>query len=169
MAAWVDLTTFRNFVRSTKPEDDPSLQAAINLGCDKVDELCGPTITTSITERVRGEGYDLPLDARATAITSIATWPDGTVLDAAAYYVDDQLLARRDGGWIDSDLTVTYTAGAATAPSWAVSAACLIGKQWYTSRLQPSQNDPTAMVGFLVPKQATEIMADHLLAPDGFA
>ena len=169
MAAWVDLTTIKSFIGNTKPDDEPAIQAAINLGCEKVDELCGPTVATTITERVPGGGYQLPLDYRATAITAIATWPAGVTLDASAFFVEDQLLARKDGDWIDDDLTVTYTAGAATAPAWAVSAACLIAHQWLKSRLRPNLADPGTLVGFLVPRQAEEIMADHLLAPDGFA
>ena len=105
MSAWVDYETFRSFVGNTNPADIAALQAALELGCEKVDELCGPTIAAEVT----------------------------------------------------------------TAPAWAVSAACLIGNQWFKSRLRPTQSDPTTMTGFLVPNQAMEIMAGHLLAPDGFA
>ena len=68
-----------------------------------------------------------------------------------------------------SDLTVVYVAGAATAPSWAVGAACLIGNQYFKSRLRPSLADPSTMAGFLVPNQAKELMAPYLLASAGFA
>lgn len=168
MAAWVDLGVFKSFVGNTNTNDELALQAAINLGCEKVDELCGPTLTTSVTEVVRGGGYELPLRARAESITSVAKWPSGTALTAADFYADGQQIARKDGDWIDSDLTVVYTAGAATAPPWAVSAACLIGQQWFKSRLKPMASDATP-VGFLVPKQAQEFMEKHLLAPDGLA
>lgn len=165
MTAWVDLTTVRSFIGNTKPEDTAAIQAAIDLGCEKVDELCGPTMTTSITEHVRS-GW---LSARAVELTAVADWRTDAALTLDDYYAEGQVLARKDGARIASDLTVTYTAGSATAPAWAVSAACLIAKQWFTSRLRPNLNDPTTLAGFLVPNQATEIMASHVLAPGGFA
>ena len=167
MAAWVDLDTFANFVRNNSPADRADLADALETGCNMVDALCGPTVTTTIVERVKAGGYELPLSARAASLTSLATYVGGTALTKTDYDISGQLLFRRDGGWIGDDLVVTYTAGAATAPKWAVDAARLIGQQWWLSRLRPGPNQ--VPVGYLVPKQADELMAGHLLAPGGFA
>ena len=169
MAAWVDLATVQSFIGNTNANDVAAIQAATNLGCDKVVEKCGPIIAETIVERVRGGGYNLPLKFYPASLGSIATRPGGVALDLADYRFKGQLLAREDDGWIAGNLTVTYTAGWAEAPSWAVSAACLIAKQWFISRLRPNLNDPSTLTGFLVPNQAMEILEGHLLAPDGFA
>ena len=170
MATWVNLELFQNFVGNTKSSDEMTLRAALDLGCVTVDELCGPTVPTTVVEHVRAGGYRLPLRARAESLVSVATWPGGATLPVEGFAVEGQTICRRGtAGWIGGDLTVTYIAGAAEAPPWAVSAALLIGKQWLNSRLRPNLNDPTTLVGFLVPKQAQEIMAAHLLAPEGLA
>lgn len=159
MAAWVDLPTFQTFAGST----DANLQAAINFACDLIDTKCGPTIATTVVERVPGGGFELPLNYRAASLTSIATWPDASPVDATQFVVEDQVLFRKDLGYITADLTVTYIAGTATAPSWATAAACLIGLHWWRSRLRPAQNDPQVPVGFLVPRQAQELMDPWLI------
>jgi len=165
MAAWVDLPTFQAFAGST----DSNLQAAINFGCDLVDDRCGPTVATTVTERVPGGSDILPLSYRAASLTSITIWRDGSVVDATQYVVDGQLLYRKDFAYITTDLSVTYVAGAATAPSWATSAAQIIGLHWWRSRLRPAQNDPQVPVGFLVPRQAQELMEPWLIAAGGMA
>lgn len=162
MAAWVTLQAFRTFVGNTNATDDALLQSAIDGGCAKVDELCGPTMATSVSERVPAGAYELPLSFWAVALTSVARWPSGQALSTSKFAVEDRVIFRTDGEWIDDDLTVTYSTGAASPPQWAVDSACLIGKHWWASRLRPSINDPSP-VGFLVPKQAWELMADHLL------
>ena len=169
MDAWVDLAVAKSFIGNTSANDVAAIQAAINLGCDKVVEECGPIIAEIIVERVAGGGYELPLKYRPASLGSIVTRPGGVELNLSDYRFEGQVLAREDDGWISENLTVTYTAGWVAAPSWAVSAACLIAKQWFTSRLRPNLNDPTTLAGFLVPNQATEIMASHVLAPGGFA
>lgn len=167
MATWVELSAFQKYVGNTKDSDAEVLQVAIDLGCAKVDELCGPTITTSVTEYVDGGGYELPLlKGWPTSITSITETRSGAVLDADDFITRGQILRRHDRDWIEPDLTVVYSAGATTAPRWAVSAAMAIAKQWLNGRLGRNPQDPTTLTGFLVPKQATEIMHDHLLAPE---
>ena len=176
--SWVPLATLQSFIGNSNVNDAAAMQTALDMACDRVDWLCGPTMTTTVTEVVKRHNpdpytiipsYALTLQNRATAITSIKSWPDGGTLDLSSYYVNGQLLKRIDGYIIDVDLTVTYTTGAATAPAWAVAAACLIAAQWFKSRLQPNRNDPTVQVGFLVPNQADELMEPYTLAPVTFA
>jgi len=169
MSAWVGLPVAQSFIGNTNVNDTSAIQAAIDLGCDKVVEKCGPIMAETIVERVRGGGYKLPLRFYPASLGSIATRPGGVELDLADYRFEGQMLAREDDGWIAGNLTLTYTAGWAEAPPWAVSAACLIAKQWFLSRLRPNLNDPSTLTGFLVPRQAEEIMAGHILAPEGFA
>lgn len=169
MSDWLDLDTAKQYINYTKltGADDTALELELDLAMSKVEELCGPVVTTTITaEYVKGSGCDLPLQYRAATLTSLATYPGGTTLTAADYRIDGQLLSRRDGGWIVGPLSVTYTTGAATAPAWAKAAALDIVRQRWRTRLRPTQGAPE---GFLVSKQAEELMADHLLAPLGFA
>lgn len=169
MAAWVTLDAFRTFVGNDSTDDDALLQAAIDLACDEVDERCGPTLTATITEHVLGDEEALVLSCRATSLVSIAIFPSGSALDVSAYYVEGQLLRHKYGCEIETDLTVSYTSGAATPPTWAITAAEIIGKHLFLTRLRPTQNDPTAMSTFVVPKAALELMGPHLLASAGIA
>lgn len=166
--SWVPLSDFMEFVKNSRADDRADLQLSIDLGCDLVDERCGPTVAETVSEVVRGGVRAVALSCRAVSLTAIETWPAGLALPVADFAPRGQVVVRRDGGRIDSDVTVTYLAGAAEAPAWAKAAAMLIGQQWFKSRLRPNLNDPVP-VGFLVPKQAEELMAAHLLAPGGFA
>lgn len=171
MAAFVTLADFQAFVGNTRAEDAAAMQFAIDTGCAKVDELCGPTLTATVTDKLlTGRGPARYLSARPAALVSVASYPSGDAADVALFDFDGQRLFRRDGLDIVGALTVSYTTGAATAPTWAASAAMLIAHQWFKSRLQPNLSTPgTAPVGFLVPNQADELMAEHYLAPGGFA
>lgn len=172
MAAWVQLSTLRSYCGNQKAEDEAALQAAIDAACTKVEDLCGPiTPVTSITELVRGDSDKLPLRNRAQSLTSIAHWPSGTALDVDDFYISDELvLARKDHGWIVGDLTVVYSSGWATAPFWATESALMIAKQAVAPRMRPNAATGTPVAtSYLVPNQATELMANHLLPPDGFA
>lgn len=166
MTAWVDLDAFANFCRNNNPADLADLADAIATGCDMVDARCGPQVTTSIVEHVHGGAYRLTLAARPASLTSIVTYVGGTALTKTDFDFSGQVLFRRNGGWIAEDLMVTYSAGAATAPRWAADAAKLIGQQWWLSRLRPGPSQTP--VGFLVPKQAEELMDGHELASLGF-
>lgn len=168
-STWLDLDTAKQYINYTKltGADDTALELELDLAMSKVEELCGPVVTTTITgEIVRGSGCDLPLKYRPATLTSLATYPGGTALTVTDYRIDGQLLSRKDGGWIVGPITVTYTTGAATAPSWAKAAALDIIRQRWRTRLRPTQGAPE---GFLVSKQAEELMDTHLLAPVGFA
>lgn len=171
MASWLDLDTAKQFINYTKltGQDDAALELELNLAMEKVEELCGPVTTTAVTaEIVDGSGYALALDYRVTTLTSLATYPGGTALTVTDYRPDGQVLRRKDGGWISGPLSVTYTTGAASAPSWAKAAALEIVRQRWITRRSPARGQ-TVPEGFLVSRQAQELMADHLLAPDGFA
>lgn len=173
MAAWVPLATLQSYCGNQSAADAPALQAALDAACNKVEDLCGPiTPVASITELVRGGGDKLPLRKRAVSLTSITTWPGGTALNVADFYIDDELvLARKDRGWIDYgyDLTVVYTAGWSTAPAWAEESALMIAKQAFKPRVRPNAAGVEVPTGYLIPNQAMELMANHLLPPDGFA
>ena len=161
----------RGYVNNTKATgaEDASLLLSLEVGVGKVEELCGPVVTTAVTERVEVDSFAAVMKFRAASLTSVTT-VSGTVLSAADFRVDGtQLLTRADGGRMpDGPLNVTYLSGEAIAPAWAKSAALDIAAQDWRSRLSmPGQ--PQAPAGFLVPNRATEKMADHLLAPLGFA
>lgn len=172
MSSWLlDLPDFKRHLNYTKPgtTDDGDLMMAAALGVAKVEELCGHIVQTTVTgELVRGSGYALAVDFYGESLTSLATYPGGAALTAADFRFDGQVLSRKDEGWIQGPLSVTYVVGWATAPDWATFAARMIGAQIWKTQLRPNPANP-APAGFLVPRMAEELMAGHLLAPGGFS
>jgi len=165
MSDWVlDLDDFKRHLNYTRPTagDDDELRLVASLGVAKVEELCGHILAATVVEVVRGSGYALPLDFRAESLTAINGGP------VADYRADGQVLSRENSRWISGPVEVTYTAGWPVAPGWAVFAARLIAAQIWKTQLRPNPNNPIP-AGFLVPRMATELMTDHLLAPGGFA
>ena len=174
MASWIDNSLLRTFVKNTNADDEAMIGLAVDVACGKVEELCGPIVNTTVTETVTIRGYQLVTKYRATALTAIAT-ESGTALTAADWVIDGQLMRNKAGRCYDEVLVVTYTSGyfddtnpSAKAPAWARSAALHIGQQHVRTlrRFGQTTDGPT---GFLIPAVAMEEMADHLLAPDGFA
>ena len=160
MTAFIAADDLRAYVTNGKAADENGLQLSADLACEVVVEACGPILTTEVVES---------LDAGTSAVLACA---DATITAVsvgvpADYKVSGQVLSRVDGAPFP-ELTVTYTAGAATAPAWARAAALLIASHHWRSRLSmPGQ--ATVPVGFLVPNQAETLMAPHRLAPLGFA
>lgn len=171
MTDWLDLDTAKAYINYTKltGQDDAALELELDFAQRKVEELCGPVLTATVTaEIVDGSGYVLALAYRPASLTSLATYPGGSALTVTDYRADGQTIRRKDDGWITGPLQVTYTTGAASAPSWAKLAALEILRQRWITRRSPARGQQVAE-GFLVSRQAEAAMADHLLAPDGFA
>ena len=175
--AWVETSLLRTFVKNANADDEAMIGLAVDVACGVVEELCGPIANTTVTETVTIRGYQLVTKYRATALTAIAT-ESGTALTAADWVIDGQLMRNKAGRCYDEVLVVTYTSGyfnsadspevkRAAAP-WAFSAALHIGQQ-HMRTLRRFGQTTEGPVGFLVPAAAMEEMADHLLAPDGFA
>lgn len=170
--AWVDPSLLRTFVKNTNADDEAMIALAVDVGCGKVEELCGPIANTTVTETVTIRGDQLVTKYRATALTAIAT-ESGTTLTTADWVIDGQLMRNKAGTCYTGRLTLTYAAGyfdplTGDAPAWATSAALIIAAQFVRSRLARNPADPVP-VGFLVPNQAMEMMSGHLLTPEGFA
>lgn len=153
----------RTALNNDRPADTAELLIAAEIGCDKVEEICGPILATSRTETVAA-GRSAILSARVASLTSVSAG------DVAEYSTVGQLLTRTDGAAWSSPLTITYLTGSATVPAWAKAAALAIARQYWRGKITaaPGSESPTG-TGFLVPNQARELMADHELIPDGFA
>lgn len=153
----------RSAVNNDRAADYTELLIAAEIGCDKVEEICGPILATARTETVAA-GRSAILSARVASITSIVGG------DVADWQAAGQLLTRADGAAWSSSLTVTYQTGSAQAPGWAKAAALAIARQYWRGKLTaaPGSESPTG-TGFLIPNQARELMADHALLPAGFA
>ena len=172
--AWLDPSVLRSFVKNTNADDEAMIALAVDVGCGKVEELCGPIANTTVTETVTIRGDQLVTKYRATALTAIAT-ESGTTLTTADWVIDGQLMRNKAGTCYTGRLMLTYAAGyfdatnlSASAPAWARSAALHIGQQHMRTvrRFGQTAEGPQ---GFLVPAAAMEEMSDHLLDPDGFA
>lgn len=148
---------------------EDEIRRATRIGCEVVEDACGPILATARTERIPAGAAGV-LSVRASAVTAVAA--SGTPLVAADFVVDGQLLTRANGArWADV-LTVSYTAGWVRdqIPEWAKAAALLIALQYRRSQLKagPGRAVPEGS-GFLVPHQAEELMAPHVLPNMGFA
>ena len=175
--AWLDPSVLRSFVKNTNADDEAMIALAVDVGCGKVEELCGPIANTTVTETVTIRGDQLVTKYRATALTAIAT-ESGTTLTTADWVIDGQLMRNKAGTCYTGRLTLTYTAGyfnsadspevkRAAAP-WAFSAALHIGQQ-HMRTLRRFGQTTEGPQGFLVPAAAMEEMKDYLLTPGGFA
>ena len=172
--AWLDPSVLRTFVKNTNADDEAMIALAVDVGCGKVEELCGPIANTTVTETVTIRGDQLVTKYRATALTAIAT-ESGTTLTTADWVIDGQLMRNKAGTCYTGRLTLTYTAGyfdatnlSASAPAWARSAALYIGQQ-HMRTLRRFGQTTEGPQGFLVPAAAMEEMKDYLLTPGGFA
>ena len=125
--------------------------------CGKVRDMCGPifpleTVFEVVTVR-RGWA---PTRYQAVEITS---------LSGGSLPVDITDFGFKSPSLSSGRVAVTYKAGYEVAPDWAVSAALIIARHLWRTRLGPNRNNPEAQpgVGYLVPNQAEALMADHLL------
>lgn len=176
-ASWITTADLRTYALNGKAADESMLTDAVAGACGKVVDLCGPVITETVTdERVRVSGArEACLKWRASALSALSVFSSGLALTPSDWWVEGQVLSRRDGSKIPSDLLVTYTSGRVAAAAdvavnavWARDAALIVAAQYVRARLARNPADPVP-VGFLVPNQAQELMASHLLAPLGFA
>lgn len=168
MTAWLLPQDLADFVKNPNTDDSSLLQIAVDVAMAKAVELCGPvTPIQTITERrVKGGNDELPLRSRPTALTSVARYLDGSALNVADFDFEDQVLFRKDGGWISDDLTVVYESGYATVPPPIKALALAIGQQHLITMRKfggPPGSADTAPVGFLVPKAALSAANDYLL------
>lgn len=171
MADWLATDDLRGFIKNPTAADEPWLQLACDTAREKVEELCGPVMSTPISDElveVSGSAVACLRYRPASTLTAIST-ERGVTLDVSDFRISGRVLSRLDGGLMMSNLLVSYTTGAATTPAWAKTAALLIAQQYLrTMRRFAQTGTPDGPVGFLVPNAAMEAMRDHLLI-GGFA
>jgi len=153
--------------------DDAELQTYIDAAETVVDTLCGPVITRTVTETVRGGGPTVilrtPPVVSLTSMVSIR--PTGPTVDVSTLHLDGPsgVVRMKSGGWFTEDVyTVVYSAGrGTTAPANInLAARIIVAHLWRTQRggMAPSvlADDDTvtqvAGVGFAVPNRALQLL-----------
>jgi hypothetical protein len=172
LSSWsLDLTAFKSFVNYTKSGtgDDATLTMMAAVGVDEVEKLCGPILTTTISEKIRLAGPVLPLSYRASSLLSLTFYPWGTSQNVSENEVDGQTLRRLDRFWIPGPLSVSYLSGEDQVPAWATLAASIIGRNAWRNMLRASGADQSGSTVPLVTPDAEKLMEYHTLAPEGIA
>lgn len=183
--SWITADDLRAAAGAKQPGDQLRIEEAVEIACGEVERLCGPipwaTITDELAEvagsdRVRLK-YRPMAQGVAAALVAITT-TDGVALTLSDFRVDGQVLARRDGAAIGTDLLVSYRTGyyddtpdGATAPTWARAMAKLIAHQYLrvTRRnlIDASSATDLTQTHFLVPAAALDVGRDFLLWQGG--
>jgi len=174
MVDWFTPDDLRGAAGARQSGDQSRFDLAASVARREVRRLCGPVFPVeTITERrIRGGSYELPLKFRPTALTSVARYFNGLAYTVGDYDFDEQVLVRKDGGWIGDDLAVVYDTGYDTVeeiPSELISMATLIGQQYLrvSKRFSLEGEDAMTGTGYLVPDAARDVGRDYLLAPGG--
>lgn len=153
---FVDVETARRHANLTQDGITEDTRRVLESACGIVEDWCGLIGQTSVTETVGTDGL---LRARPIELTAVSS---GVVGD---YQLDDRVWRISP---VSAPVTVTYTAGYATPPSWAVDAALIIFEHLWRTRRGAGANArrgpadvqvPSA--GYLVPNQAAQLMEPH--------
>jgi len=133
---FLDLPQVEEFCSVTATKDREALSRDAAAACEWAEEQAGPIELVTVTERATSTGYYVRLANPPASIESI---------DASTDLPTINLLP----GGFEAALTpgphdVVYTAGSASIPGWAVSAAMLYTKHLWQSRLpgNASQQQP---------------------------
>lgn len=174
--AWITAEDLRGAAGAKQAIDQDKFEDAAEFACSKVEELCGPIAWATITdERVRISGSTQAcLMARVTrGLTAVADYRTGNVLPLADWDADGQVLERKDGGPVPTDLLVSYQTGYfddtvedAKAPAWARIMAKLIGHQYIrvSRRFQiAGGEEDLSQTHFVMPNAALDAGHDYLL------
>ncbi len=179
--AWITADDLRTAAGAKQPGDQLRIEEAVEIACAEVERLCGPIPWVAVTDEfAEVAGSDRaclkyrPMAQGASAALVAVTTVDGVALTLSDFRVDGQVLARRDGAAISTDLLVSYRTGyyddtpdGATAPVWARSMAKLIGHQYLRvtrrNQIDASAAGDLTQTHFLTPAAALDIGRDHLL------
>lgn len=180
MATWITSSDLRDQAGAKQPSDEPKFVEAVELACAKVEELCGPIQWTTATDdlEVRGSDrgclkYRAQAQGESPALVSVTT-AEGLALTTSDFRVDGQVLRRRDGDVIRTDLVVAYRTGyydpsveGAKAPTWARAMAKMIGHQLLRvgrrNQLDQARSEDLTQTHFEVPAAALDVGRDYLL------
>jgi len=108
-------------IASSATESDDEIRVYIRAATEVIEDLVGPVLEASITEKHTGGGWAIGLHRRAEAITSVTE--DGTALSASDYSLDaaSSILwrgtypgAARWAAATTTGITVVYTVGRST-------------------------------------------------------
>lgn len=142
-------------LRTQKPADDADLAEFAAFVQGLIERRCGPIAATTVVDV-------LPAGSSGV-VSAIPSRPLVGVSDGLPgdYVVSGQLLRRADGGSWSAPLTVTYTAGWAQPPAWALMAARFLGVHLWGS--WATGNAGAAGAAWTWPRQAEDAIAGHEL------
>ena len=153
---FVEVETARRHANLTQDGITEDSERVLESACSIVEDWCGPIGQTTVTETVGTDGL---LRARPIELTVVSS---GVVGD---YTLDDRVWRISP---VTAPLTVTYTAGYAVAPTWAVDAALIIFEHLWRTRRGAGANARRAGTdvqvpgaGYLIPTQAAQLMEPH--------
>lgn len=157
---------------------DEEIRLYVQAATEIVEDLVGPVLTASVTEKHTGGGYALGLFRKATAITSVTE--DGTALTSGDYSLDPNsgLLWRGTypgaGTWsadTTAGITVVYTVGAAVVPPSVILAGRELVRHLYAVGQQPWRQPYgggiedamlTTPSGYAVPNRVVQLLKPHM-------
>ena len=186
--SFITLADAKMHLNIDTPKFDTELTAWLDAACDVVETEAGPIALATFTDefsfvngrdRTDGASFivlrDIALRQRPVqSLTSITTARAPIVTyDVATYTVETEtgILRRLDRSAMPSTMLITYQAGYATPPAWAILAAKIILQHlWRTqrgSRASQSGGDanPVQGIGYLIPNQAAILMEPHRRMP----
>jgi hypothetical protein len=189
--SFITIFDVRDQLNITNSNSDDELEGYVDAACDIVEQWAG-----AVEQRVIvGEFVDMLGYSQATfidplgrsslgtrtmvlrhrpviSVESITSSPSGLTFDPAWFNVDQLtgIVRRIDGSTFFGQMIVSYTAGYAVAPPWAVLAAKIITQNlWRTQRgtRRGMGDDPgvIAGIGYLVPNQAAALLEPHRQMP----
>jgi hypothetical protein len=142
---------------------------AVDSAASAVRTKCGPVLLEAgLTFRVKSATYATVAPFRVAAIASVLA-ADGSVLDAATFSADGQLVERTDGSVVPP-CTITYSSGWAYAdvPADLVAGGYELARHLWRLTLG-NQRTGDAPGSWMWPRQASSLIEPYLLAPLGFA
>lgn len=175
MTAILDLAAAKETLSITGSDHDVRLAGYVAAAVETVNELCGPTDPTPVTETVDGVGAIVLTTTPVLRLTSV-TGHGGGSLDVSTLRIVSPLsgVVRPYVGRLPGDVwTVSYLAGRPTVPAAIVTGAKIILQAlWATQRgpTRGARGDDTEMsavpgLGMAIPRRALLALDKHLLGP----
>ena len=180
MTDFITLPELKAHVNINGTNQDTELGEFLSTACDYVKDKCGPIatdiflnefveLTTIGVRQVILRNRPL-ISIQAITLANTVGIDAGYSYDPMVMTMDREIGAFRriSGARIAGPILVSYTAGYAVPPSWAVMAAKLIAQDLFQSqrganRRPSGENDPMNTIG--IPARAAMLMEPHYLSP----
>lgn len=176
----VSLADTKRHLNQTTTTQDDEVRGFIGTATDIIEDLCGPVVVRTFSERIEGCGPTIVLShTPLVAVTSIVSIrPSGPAYDMANVDVDlpTGVLELLDGTWFRGSLRALYKAGRPVVPrALRLAALVIIQHMWRTqlgsstaARRRDRGDDyaePIPGMGYSIPNRAMELMGPFLREP----